>query len=537
MNLRSVAFHSAYNFYSKLIFKFLSLSLFPAVSYLEASKFLPLYTHNIDPSYEYLVNGINLLNLQPPGHLDHPGFALQLLIACVLGALFIFRFLFFGTQGLEFDFVSFPNIYTNGVLFTLMFLNSASVIFLTLTLNKITKSSVSFILPFLLIINTSFFQFLFSVRPESFLFSISNFLLSLSFMYFIKDRKMHKFLVISFLSFLICLGIFTKITFAPFLLIFFILKTFKDRLFFCFSLSLFSFIFFVPIRNVLPFLWFKNIIFNNGRHGQIVQSQTLESFLTNYFNLHLKLSPIIFLSIFSFIILFLLSYFIRESCVYQNRNIIILFVIILVYHILLFRESRIEDLIQLVSLSSTLLVLVVVFSTRILLKKNAKLISQSAINIFLIFFIFFLLKDYKLFEKVDFESRDLSNSTLLLESDIVISSYSVPTLFSALNFGNHYYGVGILDESLAQVYPNNLEFDIWRKKLFYSSGDEVVCLDLQKHFFDGQSITLVSRAEFDFEEVMNNQGFIFSLSRPIDIIKPWTISNVEYLRCDQLIEN
>ena len=45
----------------------------------------PYWLHfNLDPTYPYLFNSLNLLNKIPPSHIDHPGTPVQLLGALIL---------------------------------------------------------------------------------------------------------------------------------------------------------------------------------------------------------------------------------------------------------------------------------------------------------------------------------------------------------------------------------------------------------------------------------------------------------------------
>lgn len=49
---------------------------------------LPVYMSNHDPDYAYLFNGISILNLVAPGHIDHPGTSVQIMVALVLKAMY-----------------------------------------------------------------------------------------------------------------------------------------------------------------------------------------------------------------------------------------------------------------------------------------------------------------------------------------------------------------------------------------------------------------------------------------------------------------
>src|SRR5437016_12461503 len=45
-----------------------------------------------DPEYVYLLNSLNLLNIQPPSHTDHPGTTLQIFGAIVILGIWLLSF-------------------------------------------------------------------------------------------------------------------------------------------------------------------------------------------------------------------------------------------------------------------------------------------------------------------------------------------------------------------------------------------------------------------------------------------------------------
>jgi hypothetical protein len=64
-----------------------------------------------DPDYAYLLNGLNILHLESPGHADHPGTPLQLLGGAVIGTSWLVRSIALGGVALDDDVLRHPEIY------------------------------------------------------------------------------------------------------------------------------------------------------------------------------------------------------------------------------------------------------------------------------------------------------------------------------------------------------------------------------------------------------------------------------------------
>lgn len=79
---------------------------------------------NSDPSYAYLFNGLGLLHLYSPSHIDHPGTPLQMLCALVIGI----RHLFFGKGFLIEDVLRNPEVYLGLSQTILLFFYSGALI-------------------------------------------------------------------------------------------------------------------------------------------------------------------------------------------------------------------------------------------------------------------------------------------------------------------------------------------------------------------------------------------------------------------------
>jgi hypothetical protein len=76
----------------------------------------------IDPTYAYLLNGLNILQSIPPAHTDHPGTTVQLLAALVIGIEWRIRHWFGSTLGLVESVLRDPESYLNHINLVLVML-------------------------------------------------------------------------------------------------------------------------------------------------------------------------------------------------------------------------------------------------------------------------------------------------------------------------------------------------------------------------------------------------------------------------------
>jgi len=86
----------------------------------------PFYAWYIDPTYPYLLNGLSLTQGLPPGHTDHPGTSLQILVALVIVASHL---VLDGSGEVVSSVIRFPETYLEitGVVQALLFVASYSI--------------------------------------------------------------------------------------------------------------------------------------------------------------------------------------------------------------------------------------------------------------------------------------------------------------------------------------------------------------------------------------------------------------------------
>lgn len=278
----------------------------------------PYYLNFYDPSYVYLINSLNLsqLNGYGVGHFDHPGTTVQ-----VLGAIGIKIFYLFsnGNQDVVTDVLSRPESYLFFLNKLFVFLNCIVLFFLGFFTFKITGNILLSILiqlsPF---VSTEIFYGLIIVTPENILiFFLLLFISSLVYYLFRVDPENGIPVKLMILWGIICGGgLVTKLNFVPVILIpFFLIKGIKGKSIFTVFFILTFFLLFSPaLSNFGNFLsWIEKLFINNGQYGKGEATIINEStFLKNIGLIFIKDKLFLFSYIFCIVTL-LFSYFKKDS--------------------------------------------------------------------------------------------------------------------------------------------------------------------------------------------------------------------------------
>ena len=108
------------------------------IEYFFIQKIYPLY-HDSDPAYQYLLNGLLILQGNTPYHIDHPGTPVQTLIAGVIYISWWFA-KSFGLLGINLDISvgMYPEVYLQIVSYILVSLNCIASYILGIQLLKTT---------------------------------------------------------------------------------------------------------------------------------------------------------------------------------------------------------------------------------------------------------------------------------------------------------------------------------------------------------------------------------------------------------------
>lgn len=249
---------------------FVFLSLLPLILYFTSGLIKQAggeyYLNYSDPSYEYLVNSLNIMQLAGAGHIDHPGTPLQYFGAVVLKIYFL-------NVNSETEILN--EVFSNPEFFVVL-INKSFVILncVILFLSAFMFMKITGNIFFALLIQLSpfvSFETLYSlviISPENFLTGLTLILSLLILIYVYKDQSLK--LIIAF-SIVCGTGCAAKLTFVPFCIIpFLLIRQLKNKILFLALALLTFFIIFLPAVTDYEYFiqWIKQLVFNSGIHGQ-----------------------------------------------------------------------------------------------------------------------------------------------------------------------------------------------------------------------------------------------------------------------------
>ncbi len=228
----------------------------------------PYYLNYYDPGYVYLVNSLNLIQLNSIGHIDHPGTTVQVAGAVILRLLLITD----SNSRILNRVFSNPEFYLIIINKVLVLINCIALYLLGLFIFKTTSDIyLSILLQLTPFISFQIFYGLVIVAPENFLILSATCINALIFYYIYSPRAENSLYKLSLVSGLICgFGIVSKLNFLPVCVIpLILLRGIKFKGFFILFTGIFFTIFFLPaISNINSFWsWVQKLIFNVGIHG------------------------------------------------------------------------------------------------------------------------------------------------------------------------------------------------------------------------------------------------------------------------------
>lgn len=236
----------------------------------------PYFTRGqYDPSYAYLINSLNLAQLSGfgVGHVDHPGTPLQVFGAVVIKFVHLFNN---HENDLAKEVIMNSESYLSKIDYTLIILNFLGLFVLGVITYKIYSSIlVSILLQLTPFTTTSIFADFSYVRPENMLMFVICIFISFLIL-FINSRSLNfkKKLYYTIILGIICgLGIATKITFFPLIIIPFLLfRGIKFKLFFFTAVSVSFLIFVIPAissENLKYFThWVYSLFIHTKKYGR-----------------------------------------------------------------------------------------------------------------------------------------------------------------------------------------------------------------------------------------------------------------------------
>lgn len=222
-----------------------------------------------DPDYIYLLNALNIIKLQPVGHIDNPGTTVMELGAVAVWVNWLFDST--ATEGAVAEVIKNPDKYIEGFGRFLVFLISLVLLFAGSLLMKKTGNLSAALLvqisPFLsaTILDHSWTK----TAPEPLLL-ITALLLSMILIAYIYDKqKYHRKWYLLF-ALITGFGLATKATYLPLALIpLIVLPAWKHKILYSFlvipSFLLFTFPAFPEFKNM--YAWYYNLLMNKGMYG------------------------------------------------------------------------------------------------------------------------------------------------------------------------------------------------------------------------------------------------------------------------------
>jgi hypothetical protein len=153
----------------------------PIAMLILSMSFVVLYgDFGADPDYAYLLNGLNILHFQSPGHADHPGTPVQIVGGVVIGVMWLVRWIAHGQVALDDDVLRHPEMYLTGINAVLMLLITVALYFFGQQIRLWTGSFAAAIVgQVTLLVSLPVLVSLPRVTPEPLLISLTIFLAGL----------------------------------------------------------------------------------------------------------------------------------------------------------------------------------------------------------------------------------------------------------------------------------------------------------------------------------------------------------------------
>jgi len=203
--------------------------LYLATAWLLAQK-LGLFTN--DPDYQYLLNGLNILELKAPRHFDHPGTPVQLLVAIITAFTWLLTSARQGLSNLPDDVLARPQFYMSCISAVFTVGVAASMAFFLWSMRKASGTMMPALFALATIIPSYIvYQTFHRVMPEPLLFCATMFLAGLlaQVAFAPKDQPTTPSLAI-WTGILLGFCVTAKVTSIPVLLIILALRSNKARM-------------------------------------------------------------------------------------------------------------------------------------------------------------------------------------------------------------------------------------------------------------------------------------------------------------------
>ena len=270
--------------------------------------------YNIDPQYAYLLNSLSIANLKTPLHIDHPGTTLQILGGIVLKTSYVIQSLITpSVASFNEEILNNPELYLKLINLTLLLLTAGSLFLLgsagfsfsrSLTLSLILQTT-PFLISSILAVSTG-------VSPEPLIIVIGQFLVLLLVVYLhVENIETSKWFLVT-LGIIVGIGIATKVTFIPLMLIFVILPGIYHKIL-ALIVSILSFVFVtIPVISEYRRIeeWLFSLVTHKGIYGRgekgFVETTSFWKNLNELFSQNLIFFALLGISIIIYVLIFFL---------------------------------------------------------------------------------------------------------------------------------------------------------------------------------------------------------------------------------------
>jgi hypothetical protein len=438
-----------------------------------------------DPCYVYLISSLNLAQFTSPVHFDHPGTPVQFIGAVVLK---LTHFVSGRSADISGDVLSDPETYLGYIQFALVLINCLVLFFTALIIYRSTGN----LLVTLLIQLSPFLSY--TVSYELSVVSAENFLISVILLltaFLIKyisdpDSESKNNYVLTFS--LICgLGLATKITFFPPILIpVFLLKGITKKIKFAFF-TLFSFMIFIlpAISNFSYFItWVKSLFLYDELYGKgspdIINPSAFFVNMKEIFS-----DEIVFTAIYIIILFTLLSvYFLKQkedkiTSGAGYRLLLSVFISMTLQVIIVSKHYSGHYMVPALMLSAAGLYLSIKTLTGSFPLQFKKInINYPYAALILIFTADIITGTYYNYNELDSYRLEAIKTNEFIDRNIgdkiLITSYGSSSKAYALAFTTTWAGSNKekYQNIIGKLYPDNLYFEFWRSDIFSMSGKE-----------------------------------------------------------------
>ncbi len=445
----------------------------------------PYYLNFYDPSYVYLINGLNLAQLEGfgVGHFDHPGTTVQVISAAVVK--FYYTVSTTGTDIVS-DLFARPEAYLIKINIFLNFINCLFLFFFGYFIYSLSKNIfLTFLLMLSPFASTELFYGMIIVTPDNLLITASLLILGIIFYCLYKKEQTYSVTEVLVFALIIAFGLATKLNFIPMLFIpMIILSGYKNKLLFLLFIFIFFIIFILPgISNLEYFLnWVEGLILKEGKHGKggsnVINPGSFSKNLVNIFTTDIVFTISYFTVLSAFLNLLYAKYILKKDpslvmSAVLTRILTAILTAMTLQIIIVSKHYAQYYMIPSFMLSVTGLYisyLVICEFFPVKFKTNAKPLYAGIMSVLILWFSYQIVSSY--FEGKA-QSEDAASMVNFIEKKypdyIVIPSFGSANVEAPLAFASQYAGSrrDVYKEILEKKLRSDIYFNQWVNEFYY----------------------------------------------------------------------